>query len=215
MPDITSRTPWTDKQLEQLRERYPHEQTELIAAAVGHPVTSTYGMAAKLGLKKSAEYLASPAAGRLASGANVGSAHRFEPGQTPWNKGAKFSPGGRCAETQFKPGQRPHTWKPIGSERTNRDGYLQRKMTDTGYPPDDWVGVHILTWEKHHGPVPAKHAVVFRDGDKANIEIDNLECISRADLMRRNSVHNLPKELAELVQLRGALNRQINQKEAP
>jgi hypothetical protein len=28
--------------------------------------------------------------------------------------------------------------------------------------------------------------------------------------MRRNSIHNLPKDLAEVAQLRGALNRVIN-----
>lgn len=30
--------------------------------------------------------------------------------------------------------------------------------------------------------------------------------------MRRNTVHNLPPELAKVVQLRGAINRQINKR---
>jgi hypothetical protein len=34
--------------------------------------------------------------------------------------------------------------------------------------------------------------------------------MSRAESMRRNSYHNYPKELAQLIQLRGALNRKIN-----
>lgn len=36
-------------------------------------------------------------------------------------------------------------------------------------------------------PVPAKHNVIFRDGDVNNIAIENLELVSNKDLMRRNS----------------------------
>lgn len=131
----------------------------------------------------------------------------------PWNKGMKgLQTGGR--ETQFKPGSRPHTWKPIGSERTV-DGYLQRKVTDTGYPPRDWQPVHVLLWVEHRGPVPAGHAVRFKDGDRTHIAIDNLELISRAQLMRRNTLHNLPPELVETIRARSALVRRINHLTAP
>lgn len=37
--------------------------------------------------------------------------------------------------------------------------------------------------------------------------------MTRAELMRRNSLHtNYPPQLVSLVQLRGALNRQINRR---
>ena len=83
-------------------------------------------------------------------------------------------------------------------------------MTDTGYTPRDYVAVHHLVWAEHYGPVPAGHAIVFRDGNKNNFNIENLECVSRAELMRRNTVHRYPKEIALAVQLRGALNRKLN-----
>lgn len=207
---LAPRVPWTDEQLAVLRARYPHERTEDIAPALGRAVSQVYQKAAHLGLKKSAEYLASPAACRLRRGDNVGAAHRFQKGGAAWNKDMKgLHIGGEA--TQFQPGQMPTNWKPIGSERVS-DGYLQRKMTDTGYPPRDWVGVHILVWQEHNGPIPEKHIVVFKDGNKTNIVIDNLECISRADLMRRNTVHNLPKEISELVHMRAVLARQINKR---
>ena len=114
--------------------------------------------------------------------------------------------------TQFKKGQKPHTWKPIGTERLSKEGYLQRKVADTGYPPRDWVGVHILLWREHHGEIPAGHIIKFKDGNKQNIAIENLECISQADNMRRNSFHNYPKEVAQLIQLRSAVQRQINKR---
>jgi hypothetical protein len=113
------------------------------------------------------------------------------------------------AETQFKPGVRPHTWKPIGSRRLTKDGYLQRKISDTGYPPRDWVGEHILLWAKAHGPIPKGHALIFKDRNKSNICLDNLELITRRELMRRNTIHNYPPELVDVIRLGAALKRQL------
>ncbi len=45
-----------------------------------------------------------------------------------------------------------------------------------------------------------------------HITLDRLECITRRENMARNTVHNLPKELARLVQLQGAVKRQINKR---
>ena len=87
---------------------------------------------------------------------------------------------------------------PIGSERVTKDGYLQRKVTDTGYTPKDWVAVSHIEWEKHSGrKVPKGHAVIFRDSNNRNFAPANLELISRADLMRPSvalsvSVYILP-----------------------
>lgn len=76
----------------------------------------------------------------------------------------------------------------------------------------NWKAEHVLIWMAARGAVPAGHAVVFRNGDKADIRLENLECIARRALMARNSVHNLPKPLAQAVQLLGALNRQIRRR---
>ena len=86
--------------------------------------------------------------------------------------------------------------------------------------PDEGVSLvgpagHELVWIEHHGPVPRGCVVVFKPGQKTadlqQITIDRIECITRAELMLRNSSWtNLPPEVARLVQLRGALNRQIN-----
>ena len=54
-----------------------------------------------------------------------------------------------------------------------------------------------------------------RRGPRFRITPDVVECISRRENMLRNSVHTrLPKPLASLVQLRGALQRQINRRAA-
>ncbi len=137
----------------------------------------------------------------------------FVRGHTPWNKGRPFDSGGRSHETRFKSGNKPHTWKPIGHERLTKEGYRERKITDTGITKNDYVSLHTLAWCEVNGEVPPGHAIVFRDGNKENISIENLECITRAELMRRNSYHtNYPKDVQLLIQLRGAVNRQINKR---
>lgn len=205
------RQPWTDTEIEQLQARYANTSTATLADEFGCSIDRINHKVARLGLKKSPEYLESPAACRLRRGDNVGASHRFKPGQVPANKGVR-RPGwhaGNMQKTQFKKGQKSHNWMPLGSERFSKEGYLQRKMTDTGYPPHDWVSVHLLLWREHHGDVPAGHAVAFKNGDKADIRIDNLECVTRRELMARNSIHNLPEELKEVITLKGAITRRI------
>lgn len=140
---------------------------------------------------------------------------RFKAGHTPWNKGMKgLDIGGHA--TRFKKGNRSgsaaHFYQPIGAERIRKDGYLQRKVNDDLPLQRRWRLVHLLVWEAANGPVPPNHAVAFKDGNKQNISIDNLELISRAELMRRNSCHQYGQEVAKLVQLRGAVTRQINKR---
>lgn len=93
------------------------------------------------------------------------------------------------------------------------DGYLQRKISDTGYPPRDWKGIHILLWEEHFGPIPTGHCVCFKDNNKQNVVIDNLELITRAERMRRNSIHRYPPELKSAIRVISKLKRTIQEVE--
>ncbi len=200
---------WSAEQLELLHKYYPDTRTCDLVDLIGRPRNSIYAKASELNLAKSAAFLSSPACGRTSG--NQGKGTRFTKGHITWNKGKKTK--SRDGGTRFKKGQMPHNWHPIGHEGLTGDGYLRRKMTDTGCTRRDYVHVHILLWTEHNGAVPKGHCVIFKDGNKANIAIENLDCISRADNMKRNSYHNYPKELATLVQLRSALNRQINKRE--
>lgn len=201
---------WQKWETRLMREEYAETQNEAFARVLGRSVDSVSRKAYAMGLKKSPTFVAELRAKLSESGR----ASRFGAGLTPWNKGANFRPGGRSAETQFRKGNRPQTWVPVGTYRINGDGYLDRKVTDEGRGPRDWVGVHRLVWVAHNGPVPGGHVVVFKPGRRTTeleaITPDALECITRVELMNRNTVHRLPKELARAVQLRGALMRQIN-----
>lgn len=212
---------WTAEQVEVLRSLYANYSTEDVATVLGREPRSVYQKANSLGLKKSAAYLASPAAGRWDG--KRGGATRFKKGQVSWNKGLKGVVGVQeaCRATQFKkgrPAREARNYVPIGSERITKDGYLERKMTDDPelVPARRWVAVHRLVWIETNGTVPAGHVVVFKPGMKTikpeEITLDRLECITFADNMRRNTLHRYPKEIAKLIQLRGVLNRQINQR---
>lgn len=213
---LPKRERWTNKQLALLREWYPHKPAEELQKIVGRDVPSIYAKANKLGLKKTPEYLAGPHACRLRRDDNPGLESRFKPGHEPWNKGKKgVVTGGE--QTRFKKGFRGgralERYQPIGSERVTKDGYLQRKVNDDLPLQRRWRAVHVIVWEEANGPLPHGHVVIFKDGNKRNLELDNLELVSRSELMRRNTIHNLPKEVVEVVQLRGALKRKINRLE--
>jgi hypothetical protein len=206
---------WTMADDDRMRREYPDTPTSDLARSLGRTIEALYGRADKLGLSKSAAYLAGPHACRLRRGDNVGAAFRFKPGQTPPNKGIRrpgFGPG-RMKETQFKKGQAGWNHKPVGSTRLC-DGYVYRKVSDIRNVPwtRNWTLEHFLVWERANGPVPTSHALAFRDADRTNTRLDNLELITRAELMKRNTVHNLPAPLAQTIQLLGALNRQIRRR---
>jgi hypothetical protein len=106
---------------------------------------------------------------------------QFPKGHVPWNKGMKgVNLGGK--QTQFKKGQKGWNYKPVGTERVNRDGYVEIKIAD----PKTWKSKHIIIWEEANGPVPKGHVVIFADGNQQNVTLDNLLLISRRELVIMN-----------------------------
>ena len=213
---------WTPERDEQLRSLYPHNTAEVVAEIMGARPSQIYSRASTIGLTKSAEFFASTNSGRMQRGKQHPAivATQFQPGLTPWNKGTHYTAGGRSAETRFKKGDMSgaaqHNYVPIGTLRLSKDGYLERKMTDNPalVPARRWTGVHRLVWEASRGPIPAGHVICFRAGQFTNalelLTADRLECVSRADLARRNHPNSHNPELARLVQLKGAITRQVN-----
>jgi hypothetical protein len=203
---------WTNDELEVLRERYPHEKTEVVAAALGRTTTACYARARQEGLKKTVAFLNSPDAGR--TDGTIGQGSRFRKGHVPVNKGKKgWQAGGRSVETQFKKGTRPANYCPVGSyRRTTKEQHWVLKVQDHGTQRERWIALHKLVWIEHNGPIPPRHVVRFIDGDVDNVTIENLECISMVENMRRNTIHNLPTELVDVIRTKGVLTRQINQR---
>jgi hypothetical protein len=134
----------------------------------------------RLGLPVTAEQMR-----RTASryGLSNGRGGRFKPGQTPFNKGKKgyYSPGSE--KGWFRPGHKPWTYKPVGTERINGDGYVDVRIRNpTGKCWKNWKAKHRIIWEKARGKIPRGHVVIFADGDKRNFAPDNLLMISQKEL---------------------------------
>lgn len=208
--------PWTDAADALLRSLYAEHSAAEIAFMMGRSERAIYARANSIGLAKSPAWIAERQARIMASLDHAGRQHQFKPGTEPWNKGKRFNAGGRSIDTQFKPGvlqgRALALWHPVGSLRIDADGYLQRKINDDLPMHKRWRAEHLVIWEAAHGPLPAGHAVVFKDGNKQHVTLDNLELVSRAELMRRNTCHRYGKEIAAAVQLKGAITRQINRR---
>lgn len=132
---------------------------------------------------------------RKRKGWKTGRTGCFEKGQTPVNKGIPCAPGkgGRhpnAQRTQFMKGERRGVavklWKPIGTERLSKEGYLERKIHD-GLPLQSrWRAVHLVEWEAVNGAIPDGHCLKCLDGNKQNTTTSNWELIPRAMLPHLN-----------------------------
>ena len=109
---------------------------------------------------------------------NTGRSGYFQKGNSPVNKGKKMSKESyeKCKNTMFKKGNLPHNHKPVGSERLTKDGYIEIKTRE----PNIWELKHRTIWESAHGKIPDSHIVIFKDGNKENLSIDNLMLIKRS-----------------------------------
>ncbi len=224
MSQKITRRRWTDAEVALLRERFATEDTAQLAADLGRELRAVYHKAYAIGLAKDPQVLAETRRRTLAEGRRAAAtrATQFKPGVPSWNAGKSYMPGGNVARGWFKPNRPAHearNYQPIGSHRINADGYLERKVTDDRSiaPARRWVGVHRLVWEAVHGKVPPSHAVVFLPGRRTTelerITLDALELVTRAELMKRNTLHRLPPEVVDLCRLRGRLRTKIKRME--
>lgn len=113
---------------------------------------------------------------------STGLTGRFEKGHIPANKGKKgyCSPG--CEKTWFKNGHIPKNYRPVGSERVTKDGYVEIKVSD----PNEWELKHRVVWEEANGPINKDECLLFRDNNRQNCCIDNLILVKRYEQVRMN-----------------------------
>ena len=105
----------------------------------------------------------------------------FRKGFIPWNKGKKGYIGAN--KTSFKKGNKPKNWGPVGSERINDEGYTLIKVSNEGGMLKRWALKHRVVWEQHHKKkIPKGSVIIFADGNKNNLNIENLICVTRNEL---------------------------------
>lgn len=133
---------------------------------------------------------------------NSGLNGRFEKGHVPANKGKKGVCAPGCERTQFQKGNLPATTKPIGYERVSKDGYVEVKVKMRPSRPDcndNFVAKHRLIWEQAYGPIPPDCVVIFKDGNRRNLDLSNLTLVTKAERleMTRRGLFSTDAELTE------------------
>lgn len=138
----------------------------------------------------------------------------YKKGAVSFNKGKKLtdyaSPEAieKMKIGRFKKGRLPHNTKEIGYESIRKDSNGRKYIfikTEKGMRLKQ-----VVIWEQVNGKIPKGHKLVFKDGNSLNCKIENLELLTNAVLMERNSLHNYPKEIKELIYIKSKITRKIN-----
>jgi hypothetical protein len=177
---------WTSALEHMLIKLYPNNTNREIAMQLNARETQVQSKAFKLGLKKSKEFML-----------NHVLKTTFKKGHVPANKGKKqtefMTPEAieKTKSTRFQMGQLPHNSVGVkDGDITIRMDHKKRGGKAYKYirlALAKWYPLHQYLWEKMNGKLPKGHCLWFRDGNTMNCELSNLELISRAENMRRNS----------------------------
>jgi len=193
----------TPAELDYIREHFALNRTVDIANAIGCGYSTVTHAARRLGLKKDPEFIS-----RYRYDGTEGLGYRFHSEQIPWNKGIKWQAGGRAKEHRFKPGNMPHNY------RGGSGAIVQRK--DGPYiciEVKRWKRLAVHVWEQAHGPLPHGYLVRQKDGDRNNCNLENLQLVTRAENMAKNSIQNMSPEVRQMKLTIGAFNRKIHEHE--
>ena len=109
----------------------------------------------------------------------------FKKGNTPWNKGVKglrLSPATEFKSDGSNTGDKHPSWGG-GLQHNKRDGIIVWTGTNRRKP------LSRKLYEDEYGKIPDGYIIYHIDGDKLNNDIDNLEAISRAELIKRNLIN--------------------------
>ena len=204
---------WTQQEEDTLIQLYedPKVFPKDIAKMLGRTLPQVYNKARKMGLNAPME--------RIRMAGHIGMQHpksiatRFHKGHTPVNKGKRVSPETytKCQPTMFKKGHTPLNHREVGSERINVDGYIEIKVAE----PNSWRLKHRIIWEQVNGEIPKGYNVQFKNHNPQDCRIENLYLICRADQMAKENSYlsKYPKEIQELIHLKGVVNRAIHKAE--
>lgn len=203
---------FTELEVRYLRRFYSNGSTSIMAKRLKRPKSSLYNKAHILGIYKTKKYLLKHAS--FQKGTQLGKVTQFQKGHVPDNKGKTMSPEIReeVKHTFFKKGHKP--------KNTKTDGHISiRKDTRTGISykyirisEGIWELLQRYIWIQEHGEIPKGYNVVFKDGNSLNVTLENLELLSDSELLKKNYFYKYPKEIQRLIQIKGALTRQINKR---
>jgi len=206
---------WSEHERQVLIEMFADNYTETICSKLNRSYGSVSSQSFIMGLKKSDEFMKMELQRQAVRLRTSGKQHRYTKGSIPSNKGKKMSDEvyEKVKSTMFKKGHVSHNaydeWHEVLRKDKCGKNYWMIKL-----PGERKLKYkHIWLYECKYGKVKKGFNVAFKDGNQLNCTIENLECISNADLMKRNTIHRFPKELKSTIRLVNKLKRTINGKE--
>ena len=201
---------WTEDEIKLLRQTYPDMFAEDVAKLFNCTTRQVYNAASKFKIKKSKEWMEKELQRQAIRLKIAGKEARFKPGFTPPNKGKKMNAEqyDKCKLTFFTIGNKPHNTKWNGYERMSKDGYIEVRVAEGKFKLK-----HRVVWEQVNGPIPPGMIIVFKDKNKQNVDINNLELISRKEGIHRNRLTQYPPELRTLIKLNNKLKKKLNEKQ--
>lgn len=138
---------------------------------------------------------------------------RKKKGAVPFNKGKKQTDYMTTEaieiskKTRFKKNSLPYNTKASGvivKRKDNSGKYYSYIKIKHSY----WRLLHHVIWEESNGEIPKGYIVIFIDGDRSNLVIENLKLITKIEHMYNNSLYNYPKEIIPSL----VLNKQLENK---
>lgn len=182
---------WPTKKQDKLIKLYATNPNIVISKKMGISEGAVMARAFKLGLKKDPEWLK-----------NQGKKFWFKKGHQPWNQGTKglMNITEKAKASMFKKGIRPVNsydgngvvvFRRSKKSEAKSESYYYIKISD-----QKWEPLHRHIWEQKYRLIPNGMMLVFKDGNTRRCVIENLELITRAENMKRNSgVANLPDSM--------------------
>lgn len=204
---------WDDEKTQKLINDFPNRKTEDIAAEFGFSYSAVCNKAYSIGLKKSAEFMEKH--GNRLTG-TLGIEYRFPEGHVPANKGKEMAPElkEKIKHTFFQPGQLPATTKYFGKpylyERKRKNGYVERIW---------WIQEGTNKRSAYLAYLCRQNGIDLT-GKKPRLKpgfdhsrppaFDDIIIVTNAENLEQNSIYRYPKEVVNLIRVKGAITHQIN-----
>lgn len=177
---------------------YQTHTSDEIADIIGKSVSSVKNRVFKLGLSK------------------PNNRGMFRNGHTPFNKGKKMSAKTyqKCKKTMFSTGSLPHNTKYFGAPylytRVRRGITTKLWFIQVDKKRRAYLG---YLCEQNNIDLTGKKPRLKPDYDYSKPPtINDILIVTNEENLRLNSIHNYPDELVRLIQVKGALTRQINKR---
>jgi hypothetical protein len=201
----------TPEQVQEILKLYPNMESAKIAEMFNTSISNIYKTANRYKVKKSEDFNRSDKSGRIQKGQRLSVATEFKKGVPNKYKGKK-----RAEFVKPSKLKNFHLWKKGNKPpNTGKDGEIRWRYSPGYYfiriSENNWEFYHRYLWYTTYGEIPEGYNVVFRDGNRRNCKIENLECISNAELGERNRHTKYPLEIRKAIETRNKLDRVIKE----